>query len=72
MATFEAKLLQHISGLRQEVLYKIFVYIHNVCDALNQGCTLTILEGYGVGPQVSCLLTRYWYWSTMAASVIIY
>ena len=36
-ATLEAKLLQHILVLRQEVFYEIFVDIHKAYDALYQG-----------------------------------
>ena len=48
-ATLEAKILQKIAGIRQEVLYDIFVDIHMAYDALDWGHVLVILEGYGVG-----------------------
>ena len=49
-ATLEAKLLQQLAALRQEVLYVIFLDLHNVYDALDRSRCLDILEGYGVGP----------------------
>ena len=50
MATLESKILQHISGLQQDMFYEVFVYIHNAYDALDRGHALEILEGYGVDP----------------------
>ena len=50
-ATLEAKMLQHIEALREEVLYVIFLDLHKVYDALDRSRCLDILEGYGVGPQ---------------------
>ena len=44
-ATLEAKLLQQIEGLWQEVLYDIFVDIHKSYVALDWGSALEILEG---------------------------
>ena len=44
----EAKLLQHITGMQQEVLYEIFVDIQKDYDVLYQGRALTIQEEYGV------------------------
>ena len=48
------------------MLYEIFVDINNAYDALDQGQSLEILEGYGVEPQVCRLLTLYWDPKTMA------
>ena len=54
------KLLQKIVLMSQEVLYEIFVDIQKAYDALDQGCALSILEGYRLGTQVCQLLTQYW------------
>ena len=67
MATLEDKILQQIVVLSQEVLYKIFVYLHKSYDVLNWGHDLVILEGYGVGLQICQHLTQYWNQETMAA-----
>ena len=72
MATLEAKLFQHITGLWQEVLYDFFVDLHNSCYVMHRGRVLVILERFIVSPQVYQLSTRYWYWSTMAARAIVY
>ena len=51
-ANSEVKILQNIEGLRQEVLYEIFVDLHKDYYALDWGCALEILEGYRVDTQV--------------------
>ena len=48
--TLEAKLLQQLVALREEVLYVIFLELHKAYDALDRSRCLEILEGYGVGP----------------------
>ena len=49
-ATLEAKLLQQIATLREEVLYVILLELHKAYDALERSRCLEILEGYGVVP----------------------
>ena len=58
-ATLEAKLLQQLAALREEVLYVIFLDLHKSYDALDRSRCLDILEGYGVGPQAIKLLQTY-------------
>ena len=50
-ATLNAKLLQQLAALREEVLYVIFLDLHKVYDAMDRYRCLEILEGNGVGPQ---------------------
>ena len=50
MAKLGSKILQNIDGMRKDFLYGICVYIHKVYNALEWGCFLEILKGYGVGP----------------------
>ena len=63
----EAKQLQQLAALREEVLYVIFLDLHKVYDALDRSRCLEILEGYGVGPRVWRLLQTYWQRLTMVA-----
>ena len=49
-ATLEAKLLQQLAVLREEVLYVIFMDLHKAYNALDRSRCLEILEGYGVVP----------------------
>ena len=58
-ATLEAKLIQQLSAMREEVLYVIFLDLTKAYDALDRSRCLDILEGYGVGTRALCLLRRY-------------
>ena len=66
-ATLEAKLLQHLEALREEVLYMTFLDLHKEYDALDRTRCLEILEGYGVVPKTRNLLHTYWCCFTMVA-----
>ena len=48
-ATLEAKLIQQLAALREEVLYVIFLDLHKAYDALKWSRCLDILDGYSVG-----------------------
>ena len=54
--TLEAKLLQKLAALKEEVLYMIFLDLHKAYDALDRSRYLEILEGYGIGPRSRKLL----------------
>ena len=56
--TLEAKLLQQLAAMREEVLYVIFLDLTKAYDALDRSRCLDILEGYGVGPGARKLLYR--------------
>ena len=58
-ATLEAKLLQQLSAMREEVLYMIFLDLTKAYDALDRSRSLEILKGYGVGERLRRLLTVY-------------
>ena len=64
---FEAKLLQHLVALREEVLYVIFLGLHKAYDALDRSRCPEILEGYGISPKSRRLPTNYWRRLTMVA-----
>ena len=66
-ATLEAKLLQQLAALREEVLYVIFLDLTKAYDVLDRSRCLEILDGYGVGPNNRRLLTNYWRRLTMVA-----
>ena len=66
-ATLEAKLLQQLAALREEVLYVMLVDLHKAYDALDRSRCLEILEGYNVGPRARRLLQKYWRRLTMVA-----
>ena len=65
--TLEAKLLQQLAAMREEVLYVIFLDLTKAYDALDKSRCLEILEDYGVGPITRRLLTTYWRRLTMVA-----
>ena len=48
MATLEAKLLQQLAAMKEEVLYVIFLDLTKAYDALDRSRSLEILKGYGV------------------------
>ena len=55
-ATLDAKLLQQLAAMREEVLYVIFLYLHKAYGALHRSRSLEILEGYWVGPRARRIL----------------
>ena len=55
-ATLDAKLLQQLAAMREEVLYVIFLDLTKAYDALDRSRSLDILEEYGVGPRARRLL----------------
>ena len=66
-ASLEAKLLQHLIAMREEVLYEIFLYLHKVYDNLDRDHCMYILAAYGVPPWAIFLLQRYCYQLNMVA-----
>ena len=58
-ATLEAKLLQQLATMREEVLYVIFLDLTKAYGALDRSRCLDILEGYGVGSSARRFLTTY-------------
>ena len=66
-ATLEAKLLQQLAALWEEVLYVIFLDMTKVYDALDRSRCLEILGGYSVGPNARRLLTNHWRRLTIVA-----
>ena len=56
--SLKAKLLQHMMTMREEVLYYIFLDLHNAFDTLERDYCIDILEAYGVGLRAICLLLK--------------
>ena len=67
--TFEAKLIQQLAAMREEVLYVIFLDLTKAYAALDRSRSLEIMGGYGVGPSARRLLTTYWRRLTMVVRV---
>ena len=55
--------------MREEVLYMIFLNLHNVYATLDRKICPDILEGYVVGPQARHILHTYCYRLTVVACV---
>ena len=66
-ATLEAKILQQLADMREDVLYVIFLDLQNSYHALDRSRCIEILKGYGVGPRAWRLLRTYWGKMTMVA-----
>ena len=58
--TLEAKLLQQLAPLREEVLYMILLDLKKEYDALHRFRCLKNLEGYGDGLRACQILQKYW------------
>ena len=63
--SLEAKLIQKLMAMKEEVLYAIYMDLHKAYDALDRDICLEILEWYSVegcdvGPQAHCILCSYW------------
>ena len=71
-ATLDAKLLQQLVSMREEVLYVIFLDLHKAYGALDRDRCLEILEGYRLGPWDLRILQDYWCILQMVARVGVY
>ena len=59
-ASLEAKLLQKLTAMREEVLYAIFLDLHKAYYALDREIYTDILKGYGMGTLSHITLCVYW------------
>jgi hypothetical protein len=59
-ATIEAKLAQQLAWMEQEPLYQVFVDPRKAYDHLDREWCLAIMTGYGVGPKLLRLQTKFW------------
>jgi hypothetical protein len=60
MATIEAKLAQQLAWMEQEPLYQVFVDLRKAYVHLDRERCLAIMTGYGVGPKLLRLQTKFW------------
>ena len=68
-ASLKVKLIQQLTAMKGEVLYKIFLDLHKEHDALERDICLDILKGYGMGPPYCRILRAYWERTKMVACV---
>ena len=66
-ATLEAKLLQHLTSMREAVLFEVLLDLQKAYDALYWDRLLDILAVHGVSPRTLRLLWTYWDRMTMVA-----
>ena len=66
-ASLETKLLQQLTDMREEVLYKVFLNLRKAYDELDRERCMEILVGYGVGPRTERILRQYWDHLSMVA-----
>jgi hypothetical protein len=64
-ATIEAKLAQQLAWMGQEPLFQVFINLRKAYDHQDQERCLAIMTGYGVGPKLLRLQTKFWYQAQM-------
>jgi hypothetical protein len=64
-AILEAKLAQQLAYLKQEPFYGVFLDLKKAFGAMDKERCLLILEGYGAGPNMVCLIHTFWWEATI-------
>ena len=59
-STLGANILQHITAMREEVLFMVFLDLQKSYNALYRERTLDVLATYKVGTRTVRLLQIYW------------
>ena len=59
-AGIEAKLAQQLAHLEQVPFYRVFLDLKTAFDAMSWERCILILEGYGVGPRMILLISKFW------------
>ena len=70
--SLEAKMIQHLVAIREEVLYNILIDVHKDKNTLDRDRCLGILITYGVVTRAIHLLWWYWDRITMVESPGVY
>ena len=63
----EAKMLQKLTGMREEFLYKYLFDLRKDYDEIYRERCTEIIVGYGVGPRTERILRYYWDHLSMVA-----
>ena len=58
--TLEAKLAQQLAGIAHKPLFQVFLDVRKAYDSLDRERCLEFLRGYGLGPNLACILNNYW------------
>ena len=59
-ASLEVKLLQHLTSMRGEVIYEVFLDLRKYDDVLDREHFLVILIFYRIRPRMERILHIYW------------
>ena len=58
--TLEANLEHHLAGTTHKPIFQVLLEVCKAYDSLDRGLCLEILRRYGLGPNLTCILTNYW------------
>ena len=59
-ATLESKLSQQLAGLTHDTLFQVFLENRKLYDSLDRDLYIEVLNGYGMGTNITCLTKSYW------------
>ena len=60
-ATLDSKLVQKLTGPAHESLFHVVLDIRKAYTSMYRGRRMEMLRGYGMGPNMPCLLAHHWY-----------
>ena len=66
-AYIKAKLFKQMTGMREEVLYELFINLWKVYETLDREWCMEIILGYVVGLRMERILRHYWDHLSMVA-----
>ena len=59
-ATLEVKLAQNITGIYHDPLFQVFLDMRKAYNYLYRKICMEVFRGYGLGPKLGRLITRFW------------